>query len=188
MTESKTGGEHGATHLCSGSSGTRSASVRRLTAAADAPYTGVPTDIYWMEMAIKEALRAGEDVPVGCVIVKDGKVLSSGHNEKENSQDPTDHAEIIAIRKASIILKSWRLENTTIYTTLEPCPMCAEAIMQTRISRLVFGAYDIQSGAVGSKFNLFIPGRPYPVPQVTGGVLQEQCQDLLVNFFRQRRK
>ncbi len=146
------------------------------------------TDIYWMEMAIKEAHLANEDVPVGCIIVQDGKILAAGHNEKENSQDPTDHAEIIAIRKASSILKSWRLNGTTLYTTLEPCPMCAEAIMQTRVSRLVFGAYDLQSGAVVSKFNLLIPGRPYPVPEITGGILQEQCQALLVDFFRARRK
>ncbi len=141
-------------------------------------------------MALKEAHLAeeSEDVPVGCVIVRDEKILASGHNQKEKSLDPTDHAEIIAIRKAASTLKSWRLDGTTLYTTLEPCPMCAEAIMQTRISRLVFGAYDIQSGAVGSKFNLFLPGRPYPVPEVTGGILQEQCQGLLVNFFRQRRK
>jgi tRNA(adenine34) deaminase len=151
-------------------------------------FTRAPTDIHWMEMALKEARLSEFDVPVGCVIVRDEKLFASGHNEKEKSQDPTDHAEIIAIRKASTIHKSWRLDGCILYTTLEPCPMCAEAIMQTRISRLVFGAYDIQSGAVGSKFNLFLPGRPYPVPEVTGGILQEQCQELLVNFFRQRRK
>lgn len=146
------------------------------------------SDLYWMKLAIEQALLTNEDVPVGCVIVQDGKILASGYNEKENSQDPTDHAEIIAIRKASSILKSWRLNGSILYTTLEPCPMCAEAIMQTRISRLVFGAYDIQSGAVGSKFNLFIPDRPYPVPEITGGVLKDECQSLLVNFFRTRRK
>ena len=139
-------------------------------------------------MAIAEARLAHEDVPVGCVIVEEGKLLAAGHNEKESTQDPTDHAEIIAIRKASSIRKSWRLNGTTLYTTLEPCPMCAEAIMQTRVSRLVFGAYDIQSGAIVSKFNLLIPGRSYPVPEITGGVLQEECRVLLVNFFRTRRK
>jgi tRNA(adenine34) deaminase len=145
------------------------------------------SDQYWMELALNEARQAEFDVPVGCVIVRDDMLFASGHNEKEHSQDPTDHAEIIAIRKASSLQKSWRLDGCSIYTTLEPCPMCAEAIMQTRISRLVFGAYDIQSGAVGSKFNLFVPDRPYPVPEVTSGILKEQCQELLVNFFRLRR-
>lgn len=146
------------------------------------------TDLYWMEQALKEAQLTTDDVPVGCVIVREGKMLARGHNEKEQSQDPTDHAELVAIRKASGALKTWRLAGTTLYTTLEPCPMCAEAIMQTRVSRLVFGAYDINSGAVGSKFNLFLPGRPYPVPEVTGGILQAECQALLINFFRQRRQ
>ncbi len=146
------------------------------------------TDLYWMEMAIEEARLAGEDVPVGCVIVRDDQVLARGHNQKEKTQDVTDHAEIMAIRQASAALKSWRLDGTVLYTTLEPCPMCAEAIMQARVSRLVFGAYDINSGAVGSKFNLFVPGRPYPIPEVTGGLLLERCQSLIVDFFRQCRK
>ena len=146
------------------------------------------TDIYWMEMAIGEARLTTDDVPVGCVIVQDGELLAAGHNEKEKTQDPTDHAEIIAMRKASAILQTWRLDSSVLYTTLEPCPMCAEAIMQSRISRLVFGAYDPNSGAAGSKFNIFLPGRPYPVPDVSGGIMQDQCQELLVSFFRQRRK
>lgn len=139
-------------------------------------------------MAIDEAGRADGDVPVGCVLVRDDQLLVRGHNQKEKTQDVTDHAEIVVIRQASAAQKSWRLDGTVLYTTLEPCPMCAEAIMQARVSRLVFGAYDINSGAVVSKFNLFVPGRPYPVPTVTGGLLEEQCRTLLVEFFRRARK
>jgi len=141
-------------------------------------------------MAFQQARLAGvgEDVPVGCVLVRDNQLIASGYNQKEKNQDPTEHAEIVAIRKACATLKSWRLDGVTLYTTLEPCPMCAETIMQARVSRLVFGAFDPASGAVGSKFNLFVPGRPYPIPEVTSGIMQEQCQQLLVNFFRERRK
>ncbi len=138
-------------------------------------------------MALSEARSAGEDVPVGCVIVCDGQLLARGYNQKEKNQDPTEHAEIVAIRKACASRKSWRLDGITLYTTLEPCPMCAETIIQARVSRLVFGAFDIQSGAVGSKFNLFIPGRPYPIPEIKSGVLLEPCQQLLLNFFREKR-
>jgi tRNA(adenine34) deaminase len=141
-----------------------------------------------MEMALHEAHLCGDDVPVGCVLVRDNILIAKGNNQKEKTQDPTDHAEIVVIRQACSMQKSWRLDGTTLYTTLEPCPICAETIMQSRVSRLVFGAYDPNSGAVGSKFNLFIAGRPYPIPQVTGGIMQEQCQSLLQVFFRQRRK
>jgi len=146
------------------------------------------SDFYWMEIALNEARLSGEDVPVGCVLVRDNELIAKGNNQKEKTQDPTDHAEIVAIRRACSMQKSWRLDGTTLYTTLEPCPICAETIMQARVSRLVFGAYDENSGAVGSKFNLFVPGRPYPVPAVTGGIMKEECQKLLQDFFRQRRK
>ncbi len=139
-------------------------------------------------MALAEARSSGEDVPVGCVIVRDNELIARGYNQKELNQDPTEHAEIVAIRKACAMQKSWRLDGYTLYTTLEPCPMCAEVIIQARVSRLVFGAYDANSGAVGSKFNLFVPDRPYPIPEVSGGILLEECRELLVNFFRQRRK
>ena len=141
-----------------------------------------------MEMALAQARASGEDVPVGCVLVKENELITSGYNQKEKNQDPTEHAEIVAMRKACALQNSWRLDGVTLYTTLEPCPMCAEAIIQARVSRLVFGAYDALSGAVGSKFNLFVPDRPYPIPQVTGGIMLEPCRDLLVEFFRKRRK
>jgi tRNA(adenine34) deaminase len=143
-------------------------------------------DNKWMGAALEEALRAGEDVPVGCVLVKDGKMLSSAHNLREQTNDPTAHAEIIAIREASRLLNNWRLEGVTLYTTLEPCPMCAEAILQSRIAKVVFGAYDPKSGALGSVFNLFCDGRIYPIPEVVGGIMESQCQTLLKDFFRAR--
>lgn len=139
-------------------------------------------------MALQEARLSGDDVPVGAVLIKGNELIAKGHNQKEKTQDPTDHAEIVIIRQVCLNQKSWRLDGTTLFTTLEPCPICAETIMQSRVSRLVFGAYDPNSGAIGSKFNLFVPGRPYPVPEVTGGILQSECQDLLKEFFRQRRK
>ncbi len=139
-----------------------------------------------MGAALDVALQSGEDVPVGCVLVKDGKLLSSAHNLREQTNDPTAHAEIVAIREASKLLDSWRLEGVTIYTTLEPCPMCAEAILQSRIAKVVFGAYDPRSGALGSVFNLFFKGRMYPIPEVIGGIMESQCQTVLKDFFRNK--
>jgi tRNA(adenine34) deaminase len=146
------------------------------------------SDLYWMEMALSEAALSGDDVPVGALLIRGEEILAKAHNQKEKSQDPTDHAEIIVIRQACAAQNNWRLDGTTLYTTLEPCPICAETIMQSRVSRLVFGAYDANSGAVGSKFNLFVTGRPYPIPQVSSGIMQEECQELLQAFFRVRRK
>jgi tRNA(adenine34) deaminase len=141
-----------------------------------------------MKQALAEAELSGDDVPVGCLIVRDQKVVGRGHNQKERTHDPTDHAEIVAIRAAANKLGTWRLNGTTIYTTLEPCPMCAEAIIQARVSRLIFGAYDIQSGACGSAFNLFVSGRIYPIPEVLGGISEEPCKKLLIDFFRKKEK
>lgn len=143
-------------------------------------------DNKWMGAALEAASQSGEDVPVGCVLVKDGKLLSSAHNLREQTNDPTAHAEIIAIREAARVLNNWRLEGVILYTTLEPCPMCAEAILQSRIAKVVFGAYDPKSGALGSVFNLFCDGRIYPIPEVVGGIMESQCQTLLKDFFRGR--
>jgi tRNA(adenine34) deaminase len=143
-------------------------------------------DRHWMDLAIAEARRSGPDIPVGSLLVNENILLAKAHNRKERTQDPTDHAEIIVIRQVTASLKSWRLTGTTLYTTLEPCPMCAEAIIQSRISRLVFGAYDPKSGAAGSLFNLFVPGRPYPMPEILGGIAEEECKSLIVSFFRGR--
>jgi tRNA(adenine34) deaminase len=143
-------------------------------------------DDKWMSAALETALQSGQDVPVGCVLVKDGRLLSSAHNLREQTNDPTAHAEIVAIREASRLLKSWRLEGVTLYTTLEPCPMCAEAILQSRITKVIFGAYDPRSGALGSVFNLFCEGRMYPIPEVIGGIMENQCQTILKEYFRTR--
>lgn len=138
--------------------------------------------------ALTEARLSGVDVPIGCVIVKDGQVIARGHNERESAQDPTNHAEIIAIRRAAQTLGSWRLTGCCVYTTLEPCPMCAEALIQARVERVVFGAYDPMSGACGTVFNLFQEGRIYPIPELLGGVLENECRQIIVDFFRLKPK
>lgn len=146
------------------------------------------TDSAWFAQAISEARAAGEDVPVGAIIVKDGKIIGRGHNERERQCDPTAHAEIVALRKAAQKLGTWRLDGSVLYTTLEPCAMCAEAIIQSRVSRIVFGAYDPLSGACGSAFNLFIAGRLYPLPEILGGIRSDECKKMLVDFFQSRRR
>lgn len=141
-------------------------------------------DHEWMRDAILEAKRAGIDVPIGAIVILDGEIIGRGCNLRETSGDPTAHAEIVAIREAARHLGTWRLAKTTLYTTLEPCPMCAEAIIQARVGKLVFGAYDAKSGAAGSAFNLFCEGRIYPIPEVVGGICESECADLLLEFFR----
>jgi len=150
---------------------------KRLPAHAD-------RDRRWLSAALAEATKTGADVPVGAVIVRDEAIVGRGHNQREATGDPSAHAEIVALRQAAQETGSWRLNGATIYTTLEPCPMCAEAIIQSRVSRLVFGAYDPASGAAGSAFNLFIPGRIFPIPEVVGGIREADCQRLLTDFFR----
>ncbi len=142
----------------------------------------------WMNIAIKEALLSGDDVPVGCIILLGSEIIGRGHNERETTGDPTAHAEIVAIRQAAQAIGAWRLSGTTVYTTLEPCPMCAEAMIQSRVAKVIFGAYDNASGAVGSKFNLFCSGRIYPIPEVLGGVEEEACRQILVDYFAQKTK
>ncbi len=144
-------------------------------------------DLYfYMELALKQAQQSEEDVPVGAVIVQDGSVIAVGVNERERTLDPTGHAEIVALRKAAQNLNNWRLTGCQIYVTLEPCAMCAEALIQSRVSTIVFGAYDPRSGACGSLFNLFIDGRPYPMPEIIGGIMEADCKKLLTDFFRNR--
>jgi tRNA(adenine34) deaminase len=141
-------------------------------------------DEKWMAAAIAEAFKCTEDVPVGALVIKDERIIGAGHNNREKSKDPTAHAEIVAIRQAAKHLADWRLTDATLYTTLEPCPMCAEAMLQARVSRVVFGAYDPKSGALGSAFNLYCDGRIYPLPEVIGGIMEGPCQNLLLDFFR----
>ncbi len=142
----------------------------------------------WMKLALEEARLTESDVPVGCLVLREGRTLAKAHNERERSLDPTAHAEILALRAAACELSSWRLSGCILVVTLEPCAMCAEAIIQSRISTLVFGAFDALSGACGSKFNLFVAGRSYPLPEIIGGIDERECELLLVEFFQSRRR
>jgi len=148
-----------------------------------------------MHQAIDLAKSAGDDLPVGCLIVTpfmesptQFQVIGAACNEKEKLQDPTAHAEILAIRRACEARQNWRLEKTFLITTLEPCPMCAEAIIQARVEKIYFGAYDEKSGACGSAFNLFQKGRIYPLPEIIGGVEENSCSQILLDFFQKRRQ
>lgn len=140
----------------------------------------------FMELALYEAKKSDRDVPVGAVLVdKTGKIVAQAHNKKEIDNDPTSHAEILVIREAAKKYNNWRLEDLTLYVTLEPCPMCATAILYSRIPEIVFGAYDPLYGAFGSALNMteYIKFRP----KITGGVLEEECGKLIRQFFEEKR-
>lgn len=139
--------------------------------------------------ALKEAKKAyaKDEVPVGAVIVKDGKIIARGHNLKELKCDTTKHAEIIAIQKASKKLQSWRLINCEMYVTLEPCAMCAGAMIQSRISKLYFGASDLKTGAVGSVLNLLEDYKFNHQVEFQGGILKNECENILKQFFKELR-
>jgi tRNA(adenine34) deaminase len=142
-----------------------------------------------MRLALREAQRASEhdDIPVGAVVVKDGEVIGSGHNEREVRADPTAHAEMIALREAARLLASWRVLDSVLYVTLEPCAMCAGAIVLARIPRVVFGTADPKAGAAGSVLNVLEEPRLNHRPQVESGLLAEECAELLRSFFSSRR-
>ena len=147
-------------------------------------------DSIFMKEALKEAKKAYKklEVPVGCVIVKDGKIIARAHNLKETKYDTTKHAEILAIQKASNKLESWRLIDCDMYVTLEPCPMCAGAIIQSRIKNLYYGASDEKTGAVGSVLNLMEDFKFNHIVNVEKGILKNDCENLLKDFFRELRK
>ena len=142
-----------------------------------------------MRLAIREASRALEhdDIPVGSVVVKDGEVIGSGHNEREVRHDPTAHAELIALRDAARTLDSWRVLDSVLYVTLEPCAMCAGAIVLARVPRVVFGTADSKAGAAGSVLDVLSEPRLNHRPQVESGLMAEECADLLRAFFGSRR-
>ncbi|HOT24172.1 MAG TPA: tRNA adenosine(34) deaminase TadA [Thermoleophilia bacterium] len=148
-----------------------------------------PRHEYYMRLALREARRAAEhgDVPVGCVIVLDGEVIAAGGNERELRASPTAHAEMIAIEEAAKVMGTWRLLDTVIYVTIEPCPMCAGAIVQARIPHLVFGAPDEKAGAAGTLLNVCQDPRLNHCVEVTSGVLADESVALLQEFFQQRR-
>lgn len=147
-------------------------------------------DEYFMKLALNEAYKAYsvDEVPVGAIIVKDNKVIATGYNGRENLKDPTAHAEIIAIKEASKVLGGWRLLGCTMYVTIEPCPMCAGAIINSRINRLVIGAGDPKMGACGSVVNLVQnPSFNHRV-DMTWGVLEEESSYIMKRFFKKLRK
>lgn len=147
-------------------------------------------EIKFMKQALKEAKKAAEklEVPVGCVIVKDGKIIARAHNLKETKTDTTKHAEIIAIQKASKKIEAWRLLDCEMYVTLEPCPMCAGAIMQSRIKKIYIGAMDEKTGACGSVLNLLEDYEFNHKVEVKTGVEKEECEKVLKNFFKKLRE
>ncbi len=150
----------------------------------------VDWDAMFMRQALtlaEQALQADE-VPVGAVITHGHRVVGAGWNQREALQDPTAHAEMIAITQAAASLESWRLEGCTLYVTLEPCPMCAGAIVQSRVQRVVYGARDPKAGAVDSLFQLLDDSRLNHRAEVTGGVMANECGAILSHFFQEKRK
>jgi tRNA(adenine34) deaminase len=150
---------------------------------------GSLTDHKFMELAVQEALqasRAGE-VPVGAVLVRDGEVLARDHNRPISLNDPTAHAEILVLRAGAARMRNYRLSGCELYVTIEPCLMCAGAIVQSRVSRLIFGARDEKGGAIKSLYNILEDPRLNHRMQVIEGVLGEQCQDIMQTFFSARR-
>jgi len=143
-----------------------------------------------MAVALREAEVAAADgeVPVGAVIVSDGRVIARAHNMREKLHDPTAHAEMIAITQAAEALGSWRLGDVDVYVTLEPCAMCAGALVLARVARLVFGAWDPKAGACGTLYNIVKDERLNHQLEVTGGVLEEEAGALLQDFFRKKRE
>ena len=144
----------------------------------------------FMKSALKEAEKSydKEEIPVGAVIVKDGKIIARGYNQKETKTDTTKHAEILAIQKASKKLNSWRLIDCEMYVTLEPCSMCAGALINSRIKKVYIGASDQKTGAVGSVFNLLEDYTFNHKVEYEKGVLQDECENILKEFFKKLRK
>ena len=154
-------------------------------------YSGMffPLDEHFMRLALREAERALEhdDVPVGAVVVREGELIGAGHNERELRNDPTAHAEMLALREASRALGSWRVLDSVLYVTLEPCAMCAGAMVLARIPRVVFGAADPKAGAAGSVIDVLSEPRFNHRPEVAGGLLAGESAALLTGFFGSRR-
>lgn len=148
------------------------------------------TDEYFMHLALEEAQIAAShgEVPVGALLVHGDQIVAKSHNEREWRQDPTAHAELYVIKEAASRLGSWRLEETTLFVTLEPCLMCAGAMLQARIPRLVFGAWDPKAGACGSLFTVHHDPRLNHQITVMNGILEEECRSILQTFFRQLRQ
>ena len=146
--------------------------------------------VKYMQMALEEAeLAALEDeVPVGCVIVKGDRVIAKAHNLRETNHDPLGHAETLAIKKASEVLNDWQLVDCELYVTVEPCIMCAGAIIQSRISKVIYGAPDLKGGAFGSSINVLNASNINHHPEVISGVLEKECTEIIKNYFKSKRK
>lgn len=146
-------------------------------------------DKYFMKVALKAAKKAWEngEVPVGAVLVKNGEIISTGQNSPITSNDPTAHAEIIALREGGEKLKNYRLIDTTLYVTIEPCTMCMGAIIHARIKKLVFGAFDPRAGAAGSLFDFTVENKFNHKVEVNSGILESECRELVQDFFKQKR-
>ena len=144
----------------------------------------------FMKIALEEAHRAIDEgeMPVGAVVVKNGEVIATGHNVRNKEHDPTLHAEIVAIRKACDLLSDWRLTDCDIYVTLEPCVMCAGAIINSRMNSVYFGAYDAEYGAAGGRIDLFSKSYFGSNTSVYGGIMEEECNSMLKNFFASLRE
>jgi tRNA(adenine34) deaminase len=157
--------------------------------AATAAERPTPGDDYFMRLALREATRALDhgDIPVGAVVVHGGEVIAAGHNERELRGDPTAHAEMVALREAARVLGSWRVLDCVLYVTLEPCAMCAGAIVLARVPRVVIGTADPKAGAAGSVLDVLAEPRLNHRPQVDSGLLAGECADLLRAFFASRR-
>jgi tRNA(adenine34) deaminase len=145
---------------------------------------------YYMQEALKEAKKAfdKEEVPIGAVIVKDNKIIARAHNLKEELQDATAHAEVLAIRQAAQKLDGWRLNGCTLYVTIEPCPMCAGALVQSRVDALVYGATDPKGGAAGTLFNLVDSNLLNHKLAIEYGVLEDKCRQIMKDFFKSLRR
>ena len=152
--------------------------------------TQTEQDIYWMQHAIKLAKHAEsiDEVPVGAVIVKDNEIISEGWNQPITGNDPTAHAEVIALRAAAQQIENYRLVDTTLYVTLEPCAMCSGALIHARVKRVVFGAMDPRTGAAGSVFDILTTNKLNHVIEVEQGILEQECAQLLKQFFKNKRK
>ena len=148
------------------------------------------TDEQYMREALKQARKAGKltEVPIGCVIVREGEIIARGYNRRNTDGSTLAHAELAAIRKACRKAGDWRLEDCTLYVTLEPCPMCAGAIVQARVPRVVYGASDPKAGAVETLFNLLNDSRLNHVCETKGGVLAQECAGMLSEFFQRKRR
>lgn len=147
------------------------------------------TKEYFMKLAIKEANKAKglDEVPIGAVIVKDNKVIARGYNLRETSKDPTNHAEIVAIRKASKKLGDWQLVDCELYVTIEPCIMCSGAIIQSRIAKVYYGALDIKGGGLGSSIDVLKAENINHIPEVIPGVLADECSQIVKDYFKEKR-